>query len=52
MEEKIKKLLTDLIEQDTTRKNAINEIKNAEILHTLECDADKMEETVKAILNV
>ena len=32
--------------------NAINEIKNAEILHTLECDADKMEETVKAILNV
>ena len=32
--------------------NAINEIKNAEVLHKLECDPDKMEETVKAILNV
>lgn len=30
--------------------NAIEEIRNAEILHTLECDADKMEETVKKIL--
>ena len=29
---------------------AIEEIQNANILHTLECDADKMEETVKAIL--
>ncbi len=32
--------------------NAINEIKNAEILHKLECDPEKMEETVKAILKV
>ncbi len=32
--------------------NAIEEIRNAEILHTRECDADKMEETVKAILGV
>ena len=32
--------------------NAINEIKNAEVLHKLECDPDKMEETVKRILNV
>jgi threonine synthase len=30
--------------------NAIKEIMNAEVLHTLECDADKMEETVKMIL--
>ena len=29
---------------------AIEEIQNAAILHTLECDADKMEETVKSIL--
>ena len=29
---------------------AIDEIRDAEILHTLECDADKMEETVKGIL--
>lgn len=29
---------------------AIEEIRNAKILHTLECDADKMEETVKKIL--
>lgn len=29
---------------------AIEEIQNAEILHTLECDADQMEETVKSIL--
>ena len=32
--------------------NAVEEIRNAEILHTRECDADKMEETVKAILGV
>ena len=32
--------------------NAVEEIRNAEILHTKECDADKMEETVKAILGV
>lgn len=32
--------------------NAIEEIRNAEILHTRECDADKMEETVKEILGV
>ena len=30
---------------------AIEEIKDANILHTLECDADKMEETVKTILS-
>ena len=30
--------------------NAVEEIRNAEILHNLECDADKMEETVKNIL--
>ncbi len=29
---------------------AIEEIKDAKILHTLECDSDKMEETVKSIL--
>ena len=32
--------------------NAIEEIRNAEILHTRECDADKMKETVKEILEV
>jgi len=32
--------------------NAVEEIRNAEILHKRECDADKMEETVKAILGV
>ena len=32
--------------------NAIEEIRNAEILHTRECDADKMEATVKQILGV
>ncbi|MBQ8802061.1 MAG: threonine synthase [Tyzzerella sp.] len=32
--------------------NAIKEIKDAEILHTRECDADKMEATVKEILKV
>ena len=30
---------------------AIEEIQNANILHTLECDTDKMEETVKSILS-
>ena len=30
--------------------NAIEEIREAKVLHTLECDADKMEETVKGIL--
>ena len=30
--------------------NAIEEIRDAKVLHTLECDADKMEETVKGIL--
>ena len=29
---------------------AIKDILNAKVLHTLECDADKMEETVKGIL--
>ncbi len=32
--------------------NAIEEIRNAQILHTRECDVDKMKETVKAILGV
>jgi threonine synthase len=32
--------------------NAIEEIRNAEILHTRECDADKMKEAVKEILGV
>lgn len=32
--------------------NAVEEIRNAEVLHTRECDADKMEETVKDILGV
>lgn len=32
--------------------NAIEEIRNAQILHTRECDADKMEEAVKEILGV
>lgn len=32
--------------------NAIEEIRNAEIRHTTECDADKMKETVKEILGV
>lgn len=31
---------------------AVEEIRDAKILHTLECDADKMEETVKEILKV
>ena len=31
---------------------AVEEIMNAEILHTRECDADKMEETVKEILHI
>ncbi len=32
--------------------NAVEEIRNADILHTMECDANKMEETVKNILHV
>lgn len=32
--------------------NAIKEILDANILHTLECDVDKMEETVKSILGL
>ena len=32
--------------------NAVEEIRDAKILHTMECDADKMEETVKSILKV
>ncbi len=32
--------------------NAIEEIRNAEILHTRECDVDKMKETVKDILKM
>ena len=32
--------------------NAIDEIRNAEIRHTRECDSDKMKETVKEILGV
>lgn len=32
--------------------NAIEEIRNAEIRHTRECDADQMEATVKEILNI
>ena len=32
--------------------NAIEEIRNAEIRHTTECDVDKMKETVKKILGV
>ncbi len=30
--------------------NAVEEIRNADIMHTMECDANKMEETVKNIL--
>lgn len=32
--------------------NAIKEIRDAKVLHTIECDADKMEETVKTILSI
>lgn len=32
--------------------NAIEEIRDAKILHTRECDADKMEDTVKDILHI
>lgn len=32
--------------------NAINEIRNADIRHNRECDADQMKETVKSILGV
>lgn len=36
----------------TAVPNAIEEIRNAQILHTRECDADKMKETVKDILGI
>ena len=36
----------------TAVPNAIKEIRNAQILHTRECDADKMKETVKDILGI
>lgn len=36
----------------TELPGAIREILDANILHTLECDADKMEETVKNLLNL
>ena len=32
--------------------NAIKEIRDAEVRHTTECDADQMKETVKNILGV
>ncbi len=32
--------------------NAVKEIRHAEVLHTRECDADKMKETVKEILRI
>ena len=32
--------------------NAVKEIRDAKILHTRECDADKMKETVKEILEI
>ena len=32
--------------------NAIEEIRNAEIRHTTECDIDQMEASVKAVLGV
>ena len=32
--------------------NAVNEIRNADIRHTKECDVDKMEDTVKEILGL
>ena len=32
--------------------NAVNEIRNAEVRHTRECDSDKMEAVVKEILNL
>lgn len=32
--------------------NAIEEIRNAQILHNTECDVDKMEDTVKTILQI
>lgn len=37
---------------NTEMPNAIKEILNANILHALECDVDKMEDTVKAILEL
>lgn len=47
------KLLEELQKVSGTElPNAIKEILDAKILHTLECDADKMEETVKSILGL
>lgn len=46
-------LLEELREVSQTElPNAIKEILNANILHTLECDVDKMEDTVKGILGI
>lgn len=47
----------DLIDQleaisNVSIPNAIKEIKDAEIVHTRECDADKMEQTVREILGL
>ncbi len=36
----------------TEMPNAIKEILDAKVLHTTECDADKMEDTVRAILGI
>ena len=36
----------------TELPNAVKEILHANVLHTMECDADKMEETVKSILKM
>ena len=44
--------LVDALEviSNVTIPNAVEEIRNAEILHTLECDPEEMEQTVKNIL--
>ena len=36
----------------TELPGAIKEILNADILHTLECDVDNMEQTVRNLLNL
>ena len=36
----------------TELPDAVKEILDADILHTLECDAGQMEQTVKALLNL
>ncbi len=47
------KLIDELEKVSRTQvPNAIEEIRNAEILHTRECDADQMKETVKEILDI